>query len=49
MGEDRGNRPRIAAGRLRSPGTSIEVLEDELVDPIVDRIGFEHRPAKIGS
>ena len=48
MGEDCSDCARVAAGRLGSPSAGIEMLEDELVDPVIDGIRFQQSLAKIG-
>src|ERR1700678_517386 len=38
MGKDRGDIASLAAGKLRSPCPRVEILEQELVDAVVDRV-----------
>jgi hypothetical protein len=45
--DDGGDRPSLAAGRLSAPGSRIEMLEDDLIHPLVDRVTLHEHLAKI--
>ncbi len=47
VSEHRRDCARVTAGRLCPPSLRIQMLEDELVHPVIDGIGLEQRLAKI--
>lgn len=49
MSEDRRDGARITTGRLRPPGAGIQVLEDELIHPLINGVVFQQRLTKIVS
>ena len=48
MAEDGGNCASFAPGQLRVPSSGIEMLENDLVHPFVNRVAFDQYPVKIG-
>src|SRR5262245_12659777 len=45
--EDRDDRASLAAGRLCSPGSWIEMRQDQLIHPLTDGIAFQKRFTKL--
>lgn len=47
VGEDRRDGTAFTAGKLGAPRARVEMLENELIHAVVDRVGFLHGLAQI--